>query len=304
MRGRRGRECPTCSSTLPVRRELDGVAAARSRGRHTRSSSASAPIEQSAAIVSVSSGPIRFETTNCAAAKLTPATSTAGNTPSIPRQPDRSTTRYAGMMTEKNGNWRPTMAESAIVVDSTSRPRIGASSPPSVVTGMPSDPNATGAVLATSASTAALMGSNPSPTSIEAVMATGAPNPAIPSTSAPNPNATSSASKPPVRRQVRQRSADDVEIAAGHRQVVEEDRAEDDPADRPQAERHALRDGRERQRSRHAPHGPREGRGGPGRRHRGLPGRPAQHREQDGDARGAAGPPRCAEANTLPATGS
>jgi len=99
------------------------------------------------------------------------------------------------MTTEKNGSWRPTMAERAIVVDSTSRPRIGASRPPSVVTGMPSDPNATGAVLATSASTAALMGSNPRPTSIEAVMATGAPNPAIPSTSAPNPKATSSASR-------------------------------------------------------------------------------------------------------------
>ena len=196
------------------------------------------------------------------------ATSTAGHTPSMPRQPARSTTRYAGMMSEKNGSWRPTMADSAIVVDSTSRPRIGASSPPSVVTGMPSDPNATGAVLATSASTAALMGSNPSPTSIEAVMATGAPKPAIPSTSAPNPNATSSASRrrSVVRRD--ERPADHIEVAAGHRQVVEEDGAEDHPADRPQAERHAVRERGQGQRRRHAPHRPRERRGGPRRRHR------------------------------------
>ena len=61
-------------------------------------------MEHSAAMVSVSSGPSVFDTTNCAAAKLTPATSTAGNTPSIARHPASSTTRYAGMMIEKNGN--------------------------------------------------------------------------------------------------------------------------------------------------------------------------------------------------------
>ena len=57
---------------------------------------------------------------------------------------------------------------------------------------MPSDPKATGAVLAMSASEAAMIGSKPRPASIEAVMATGAPKPAMPSMSAPKQNATSS----------------------------------------------------------------------------------------------------------------
>ena len=56
--------------------------------------------------------------------------------------------------------------------------------------GMPSDPNATGVVLAMSASVAAMIGANPSPASIDAVIATGAPNPAMPSMSAPKQNAT------------------------------------------------------------------------------------------------------------------
>ncbi len=55
---------------------------------------------------------------------------------------------------------------------------------------MPSDPNATGVVLATSASVAAMMGANPRPASIDAVIATGAPKPAMPSMSAPKQNAT------------------------------------------------------------------------------------------------------------------
>ena len=57
---------------------------------------------------------------------------------------------------------------------------------------MPSEPNATGAVLAISASDAAMIGSKPSPASIDAVIATGAPKPAIPSISAPKQKATSS----------------------------------------------------------------------------------------------------------------
>ena len=143
--------------------------------------------------MSVSSGPTRFDTASCTSAKLTPATSTAGSTSSIRRQPASRTTRYAGISTEKNGSWRPTTADRSRVVDATSRPRIGASRPPSVVIGVPIEPKATGAVLATSASTAAATGSKPSPASIAALIATGAPNPAMPSTSAPKPKATSSA---------------------------------------------------------------------------------------------------------------
>ena len=47
-------------------------------------------------------------------------------------------------------------------------------------------PNATGAVLATSATEAALIGSKPSAISITAVIATGVPKPASASSSAPN----------------------------------------------------------------------------------------------------------------------
>ena len=51
--------------------------------------------------------------------------------------------------------------------------------------GMPNPPNATGAVLASSASAAAYKGSNPSPAMREAVIATGAPKPAVASRRAP-----------------------------------------------------------------------------------------------------------------------
>lgn len=95
------------------------------------------------------------------------------------------------MISEKKGSWRPTMADSARVVVWTSSPSMGAIRPPRVVTGMPSEPKATGAVLAISASTAAMIGSKPRPASIAAVIATGAPNPAMPSISAPKQNATS-----------------------------------------------------------------------------------------------------------------
>ena len=72
-----------------------------------------------------------------------------------------------------------------------SLPSIGASRPPKVVTGMPSEPKATGAVFAMSARTADMMGSKPRPASIDAVIATGAPKPAMPSMSAPKQKATS-----------------------------------------------------------------------------------------------------------------
>ena len=96
------------------------------------------------------------------------------------------------MRIENNGSCRPTIADSASVVLVTGWPMIGATSPPSVTTGMPIDPKATGAVFASSASTAAVTGSKPRLARIDAVMATGAPNPAIPSSSAPNENATRS----------------------------------------------------------------------------------------------------------------
>ena len=59
----------------------------------------------------------------------------------------------------------------------------------SVTIGIAIAPNATGAVLATSATEAALIGSKPSAISITAVMATGVPKPASASSSAPNEKA-------------------------------------------------------------------------------------------------------------------
>ena len=47
-------------------------------------------------------------------AKLTPVTRMAGHTSFTPRQPANAHTSQNGTSTEKNGNWRPTMADNAI----------------------------------------------------------------------------------------------------------------------------------------------------------------------------------------------
>ena len=59
--------------------------------------------------------------------------------------------------------------------------------------GVPSAPNATGAVLAISVSPAAYSGGNPAPIKQRAEIATGVPNPAAPSRNAPKLNAINSA---------------------------------------------------------------------------------------------------------------
>jgi hypothetical protein len=59
--------------------------------------------------------------------------------------------------------------------------------------GVPIDPNATGAVLASRHAAAACNGGKPRPESIAADTATGVPNPAAPSMKAPNANAMRSA---------------------------------------------------------------------------------------------------------------
>ena len=62
-------------------------------------------------------------------------------------------------------------------------------SPASVTIGVAIAPNATGAVLATSATAAAFIGLKPTAISITAVIATGVPNPASASSSAPKQKA-------------------------------------------------------------------------------------------------------------------
>ena len=90
--------------------------------------------------MSANSGPTTFDTVSSTAANETPQTTTAGKTSRVLRQPAITTTRYTGMMIEMSAHNRPTMALSG----SSGRPVM----PASVVTGMPIDPNATGAVLA------------------------------------------------------------------------------------------------------------------------------------------------------------
>ena len=72
----------------------------------------------------------------------------------MPRQPANAVPTQNGTRTEKNDNWRPTIAE----IFDTSKPVTWAS----VVIGMPSEPNATGAVLAMRAKADACNGRNPS----------------------------------------------------------------------------------------------------------------------------------------------
>src|SRR5581483_10200421 len=110
-------------------------------------------------------------------AKLTPVTRMAGQTPLTPRQPANAQTSQKGTSSEKNGNWRPTMADNAI----SSRPVTLAS----VMTGVPSAPYATGAVFAISERPEAAKGEKPSPIKMAPVTATGVPNPAAPSKKAP-----------------------------------------------------------------------------------------------------------------------
>src|SRR5260370_39610776 len=71
-----------------------------SAGFQKRSSTARQPIETSAARMSVSSGPPKYETRNCTIAKETPGTSTAGRISRIRLQPASTTIREAGVRIE------------------------------------------------------------------------------------------------------------------------------------------------------------------------------------------------------------
>ena len=99
----------------------------------------------------------------------------------MPRKPAKAQISQNGTMNEKNGSWRPTMALS-----------WNRSSPvtlASAMSGVPSAPKATGAVLAISDRPEAASGEKPSPISIAAVTATGVPKPAAPSKKAPKQKA-------------------------------------------------------------------------------------------------------------------
>jgi hypothetical protein len=152
-----------------------------SRGVHHRSRRASAAIERTAETTSTSQGPWKFERRYCGTANATPATRAAGHTPAIPRRPAKAATTQNGTRTAKNGSCRPTMAERSITSSPVTAPRARI--------GVPSAPNATGAVFAMSERQDAAIGVKPSWMRRAAVTATGVPNPAAPSKNAPRQNA-------------------------------------------------------------------------------------------------------------------
>ena len=86
-----------------------GIAVIGCAGCQTRRKSASVAIDTSAATISTSHGPWKFETRYCGIANETPATRIGGQTSIILRQPTNAVISQNGTMTEKNGSWRPTM---------------------------------------------------------------------------------------------------------------------------------------------------------------------------------------------------
>src|SRR5450830_1778166 len=73
----------------------------------------SATIEQMAAITSTSSGPMSLDSRNCGMGKLRPVTSKAGQICFMPFQPAKAQISQNGTSSEKKGNWRPIMADTA-----------------------------------------------------------------------------------------------------------------------------------------------------------------------------------------------
>ncbi len=124
-------------------------------------------------------------------AKDRPATRIGGQISIVLRKPTKAQISQKGTMTEKNGSWRPIMALNSW----RSSPVTAASA----MTGVPSAPKATGAVLAMSDKPDAVSGVKPRPISIAAVTATGVPNPAAPSKNAPREKA--------MKRSCRRRSS-------------------------------------------------------------------------------------------------
>jgi len=57
-------------------------------------------------------GLTKFEIKYCGTAKEMPQTTIAGQISSAPRRPAKVQISQNGTMTEKNGNWRPTIAPS------------------------------------------------------------------------------------------------------------------------------------------------------------------------------------------------
>src|SRR5579885_1102860 len=132
-------------------------------------------------IILVTCTPTVFRMKNSVTPNASPHRIAAGRTPFRPFHPHITSNRYDGTITESGARIHAVAA----LKWSSGRPVVAAS----VTIGMPSEPNATGAVLAIRAMAAAENGENPSPASIAAAIAIGVPKPAAPSMKAPKANA-------------------------------------------------------------------------------------------------------------------
>src|SRR6185369_10302298 len=154
------------SSTEPP---ATGAGAIAWRGRQTRTIPTTAAADNSEATTSVSGTETKFDVAYWAMAKTTPQTTATGQVSRTPRHPSTIATNASGTNSARIGVCLPTIA-----------PKVSLDSPdtlPRVSIGVAMAPNATGAVLAVSASTAAFNGLNPSAISITEVTATGVPKP-------------------------------------------------------------------------------------------------------------------------------
>src|SRR6266404_1845833 len=107
------RPCPSARGNGVPRSTGRGVALSSSShfslGCQTLSNQAVAAIAETEAATSTNHGPWKLAIKNCGIAKAKPAVSAAGHTPSIPRNPAIAQTTQKGIISEKNGSWRPTI---------------------------------------------------------------------------------------------------------------------------------------------------------------------------------------------------
>ena len=102
--------------------------------------------------------------------------------------------------------------------------------PWSATMGVPSAPNATGAVLASSVRPAACSGRKPRLIRIDPQTATGVPKPEVPSKNAPSAKSNQQQLQPAVVGDVGEAFLQGDEAACFYRQVIEKDDGNDDPA--------------------------------------------------------------------------
>ena len=254
LAGPADRRCSRAGSSGPASARLARASNRQVvRGCQTAAGATSATIDTSAPAMSTSQGPWKLLTRNC-----TSRSEPRGQA----RRPDLQHPAPARHRPRPARTGRSPRRTAAAARPSRSARAGQAGDLASVMIGVPSAPNATGAVLPISASPAAGSGLKPRPISMAAEIATGVPNPAAPSMKAPKLKAISST----WMRRSSARPAivclHDFELPGVDGDVVDEDRAQHDPADRAAARtprrrprtcarqlaRHAVDEDRDRQR--------------------------------------------------------